>query len=77
MTDKQTQAKCDRIVAKSARTMVEVGASVPMVLDRMLTYATAQACSIGGSVEAAKMFRHIAAQIEAGVFAHVEPGKGR
>ena len=76
MTDKQTKAKCDRIVAKSARTMVEVGASVPMVLDRMLTYATAQACSYGGSVEAAKMFRHIAEQIEDGVFAHVEPGKG-
>jgi hypothetical protein len=70
---------CDVTITRAAELMIENGADVPMILDRLLTYATAQACSIDGAFNTAKMFRHIADQIDAGTFAHLEPaskGKG-
>ncbi len=70
---------CDLIVHRSAELMLEQGASVGMVLDRLLTFSAGQACKCDGAFNAAKAFRSIADQIEAGVFAHVEPsenGKG-
>ena len=74
-----TRGMCDEIVATAARRMIERGATIEMALDRLLTYSTAQACHVGGAFETAAMFRNVAAQVEAGAFAHVEPaqpGKG-
>lgn len=79
MKNQETQTACDKIVATAAQMMVDSGASGPMALDRMLTYCAAQACSIDGAFQTAALFRHIAEQVESGIFAHLEPsddGKG-
>ncbi len=75
MTDeeKQTRKICDQIVFQSASLMIEQGASVGMTLDRFLTFSAGQACKIDGAFNAAKAFRSIADQIEAGAFSHLEP----
>tara|TARA_R100000365_G_scaffold3600_1_gene12567 strand:+ start:6417 stop:6674 length:258 start_codon:yes stop_codon:yes gene_type:complete len=60
---------CDLIVERAARMMVdEAGASVPMMLDRMLTYVAAQACLNDGSAKTAIAFRVMAQKIEDGLF---------
>lgn len=65
--DKELQ--CDQIIYRAAQIMVEKnGASIDMMLDRMLTYAAAQACSIDGSPKTAATFRLLADRIESGVF---------
>ena len=77
MTDEETttteaQRKfCDLTLSRATELMHEEGgAPVPMILDRLLTYSAAQASAIDPD-GAADLFRHIAAQIEAGKFAHV------
>ena len=75
MTDRTTKV-CDEIVARAAVLMVENGASVGMALDRMLTYAAAQAVATDGREAAAEAFRGLAAKIEAGIFAHIEGQRG-
>ena len=63
------KSQCDQLVARAAQVMVEqVGASVPMILDRMMTYCAAQACCIDGSPKTAAAFHILAARIEAGAF---------
>lgn len=67
--EERRMAACDLIVSRAARMMVdEAGASVGMVLDRLLTYAAAQACVNEGSPHTAKAFRYFADRIEAGLF---------
>lgn len=76
---KETRKACDLIVHRSAELMLEQGASIGMVLDRLLTFSAGQACKIDGAFHAAQAFRQVADQIEGGVFAHIEPapkGKG-
>lgn len=71
-----TKAACDQIIHRAARMMVEgAGAPIPMMLDRLLTYAAAQACSIDGSPRTAEVFRRLADNIEAGLF-HSVTGEG-
>jgi hypothetical protein len=70
MTDETTRKFCDLTVTRAAELMHEQGASVPMILDRMLTYSAAQA-SVMDADGAARMFRHVADQIEAGKFANL------
>lgn len=72
-----TRILCDEIVDRAARLMVtEAGADISTALDRMLTYSAAQVVSIDGSVKGAALFRHIADQIDAGAFAHLEGKPG-
>lgn len=76
MTDKtrQTEAQrkfCDLTITRAAELMAEEGASVPLILDRLLTFSAAQACVIDGQ-DAARVFRSIADEIESGTFAHLE-----
>lgn len=60
---------CDTIIERAAFMMVgEVGASIPMMIDRMLTYAAAQAATLEGSTVTAQHFRRFAEQIEGGLF---------
>lgn len=73
--DQRTRRRCDRIVELAAEAMVEEGAPVPMILDRMLTYAAAQACQIDGSKNTATVFRQLAANIESGIFDHLDRTK--
>lgn len=61
--------QCDQIIYRAARMMVEGnGASIEMMLDRMLTFAAAQACRVDGSPKTAAAFRLYADRIEAGLF---------
>lgn len=79
MTDQMTAQRkfCDLTITRAAELMAEQGASVPMILDRLLTFSAAQACSMDGAFNSAAMFRQIADLIEDGIFAHLEPtGKG-
>lgn len=74
--EKKTRAKCDLITHRAAELMIEEGAGVGMMLDRLLTFSAAQTSKIEGAFKAATVFRGIADQIEAGAFAHVEPTDG-
>ncbi len=65
---------CDEIITGAARIIVhEVGITVPQMVDRMLTFAAAQSCATDGRSAASATFRAIADQIDAGIFARVEP----
>lgn len=82
MTDKQTgaiditaerekrqRALADEIIHRAGKMVVDdAGASVPLLLDRMLTFVGAHSCKIAGSAETAKMFREIADRVEGGLF---------
>lgn len=70
------KALCDKIIERAGVMMAEeVGAPVPMILDRLLTYAGVCACTRNGSPETARIFRQLADNIEAGVF-HSITGEG-
>ncbi|SFO91007.1 hypothetical protein [Tranquillimonas alkanivorans] len=78
MTEQSKKKACDRIVAKAAKEMVEGrGAPLGMMIDRMLTFAAAQAVRVEGSAKTAEKFRQLADKIEAGIFAHLESGQGK
>lgn len=68
---------CDLIVVRAVELMVlRLGTPMPMMLDRILSYAAAQTCSIDGKPAAARMFRSLADNIEAGRF-DTYPGEGQ
>ncbi|TCQ29321.1 hypothetical protein [Rhizobium sp. PP-CC-3G-465] len=60
---------CDVITERALLMMVnDAGAPVAMALDRLLTYAIAQACKIDGSPKAAEALRQFAAKVDGGLF---------
>jgi hypothetical protein len=68
-----TRRACDEIVARAVDTMTtETEADIGMALDRLLTYAAAQAVLLEGRAPAGALFRNIAAQIEEGALSRVE-----
>lgn len=68
------RAACEDIITGAAKLMVhEIRATVPQMVDRMLTFSAAQLCKSDGRGAASAMFRQIADQIDSGVFAAVEP----
>lgn len=74
--DEAKKRLCDSIIHRAATLMIaEVGAPMPMMLDRILTYTAAQACAIDGSPHTAKAFRELADKIEGGIF-HSVTGEG-
>ena len=80
--DAAKSAACDLVIERAAVMMAgEVGASVEMILDRMLTYAAAQAATIDGSPRTATVFRELADKIEGGLFHSItgenNPNAGR
>lgn len=61
------KALCDQLMTGAARMMIDdVGASVPLMLDRILTFAAAQSCATDGKTKTAAAFREMASRIEAG-----------
>ena len=74
--EERMKAACDLVVSRAAHMMAdEVKAPLGMIIDRMLTYAAAQACSNDGSPHTAMAFRTFAGRIEAGLF-HSITGEG-
>ncbi|WP_107341498.1 hypothetical protein [Agrobacterium pusense] len=68
---------CDLVISRAAELAAsEAGAPVAMILDRMMTYATAQAALNDGSPKTADALRQVADKIEAGLF-HELTGEGR
>ena len=57
---------CDDILHAAMQRCVEQGASIPMVLDRMFTAATAQAVANVGRARAVAALRLMADNVEAG-----------
>lgn len=69
--DPKTQRRiCNIVITRAADLMAETGAPIPMILDRLITFAAAQACVLNPD-DAARLFRHVADEIDAGVFDHV------
>lgn len=64
--------QCDQVVQAAARAMADGGADMAMILDRMMTFATAQAVLADGSEHTAEVYRHFAARLDDGVFAHLD-----
>jgi hypothetical protein len=62
------QSVCDRCVEVAAETMFDAGASLGMIVDRLLTYAIAQMVVADGSKVTAHNLRYMSANIEAGAF---------
>lgn len=75
MGKEDVKAVCDRIIESAAEGMVGAGAPIGMVIDRLLTYASAQACVQNGSPDTARQFREMAGRIDAGIF-HAITGEG-
>lgn len=75
MQDPQTEF-VDVALRLAAASCQERGATVPLILDRMLTFAAAQAALIDGSAQTARQFRQMADRIEAGCFYSIT-GEGR
>lgn len=81
-TPDEAKIACDTIIERAAVMMVaEVGASIPMMIDRLLTYAAAQAATMEGSAVTAEHFRRFADEIESGLFWSItgegKPGGGK
>lgn len=72
--EERTRRRIDRALTNAARDAIDGGASLGMVIDRVLTFAGAHAVMSDGSAAAAAAFRHVADVIEAGAFAHIEHG---
>lgn len=65
----------DEIIAQAAHLVItEAGASMEMLLDRLLTYSAAQAVHVSGNEHTAATFRLMADRIEGGIFAKIERG---
>ncbi|WEX87182.1 hypothetical protein PZN02_003549 [Sinorhizobium garamanticum] len=80
--DEMKKHACDAIIERAAEMMVAgAGASIPMMIDRMLTYAAAQAATLEGSAVTAEHFRRFAENIEGGLFWSItgedRPGGGK
>ncbi|MDX1247091.1 hypothetical protein GOL91_12165 [Sinorhizobium medicae] len=69
LTEKAKQVACDAIIERAVvKMVVEAGAPVSLVIDRLLTYAAGQAATLEGSAVTAEHFRRFADQIETGLF---------
>jgi hypothetical protein len=82
MTEQETETSrrqaCDAIVARAAELMVEdMGAPLPMVIDRMLTFAIAQAVCIEGVEATGEAVRQMQAALDSGTFDHLDKTRGR
>ena len=74
----ELRRQCDLLVSTCAEMAVERGVSIPMLLDRLLTFAAAHAVSIEGTPATARAFRTMAENVERGIFARFDPEpKGR
>lgn len=75
----EAKAHCDEIIHRAALMMVEdIGVSIPMMLDRIFTFAAAQAFSQQGKAETIKIFNVMAQNIENGAFDALFPqGRGK
>ena len=69
--DDDLKALCDETVELAVERMHHAGAPAPMILDRLLTYAAAQACTRNGSEFTAEVFREIADKIKGGIFRRI------
>lgn len=58
----------DSIFIHAVETALQLGADVPLVLDRMLTVAGAEVCARNGSAAGSRIFRDLADRIENGIF---------
>ncbi|MBL0375215.1 hypothetical protein JJB09_24675 [Rhizobium sp. KVB221] len=67
--DEARKAVCDSILGHATDLMMtDAGASLEMVIDRVMTFVAAQIASLEGSPRAAQVFREVADKIEAGLF---------
>ena len=71
VADKDLQAFCDLVVTRAAELMAEQNTPLEMILDRMLTYATAQCLATFGKGDALKMLRQGIRAIDRGDFDHL------
>lgn len=69
-------AASNAAVEMAAVQMSQAGASPEMIIDRLLTYGAALACSLTGSATVAQEFRRLADRIASGVF-DGDKGNGR
>lgn len=67
--EERQKGLCDEIMHRAGKMMIEdIGAPMGMMLDRVITFAAAHACTIEGSQRTAAMFRDLAAKIDGGLF---------
>ncbi|MNF14029.1 hypothetical protein D3C80_2160850 [compost metagenome] len=71
------KAACNQIIHGAMTLMInDVKAPIPMVMDRLFTFAAAQACKLDGSASTAAAFREFADKIDAGLFYSIT-GEGK
>jgi hypothetical protein len=75
IADKDRQAYCDLVITRAAELMVEQNAPIEMILDRMLTYATAQAMRSFGKGDALSLLQLGIKGIRAGALDHLQLSK--
>jgi hypothetical protein len=67
---------CDRMITVGAETMAGTGASLGMILDRLLTFSVAHAVRSDGSEATAALLESVIEQLRQGKFAHLERQAG-
>lgn len=71
--DQALRAHCDLIITRAAELMVEQGAPIEMIIDRMTTYATGQCMASFGKEDALKLHRQGLRAVKQGVLDHLLP----
>jgi hypothetical protein len=74
--DETLRATCDLIIERAVAMMLEQGGSLPMILDRLTTYAVAQTVAAYGLKEADNLLRVAAEALRTGSFDHLEAQSG-
>lgn len=73
VADKDLQAYCDLVVTRAAELMAEQHTPLEMIIDRMVTYATAQCMATFGREDALKLHRQGIRAVRDGAFDHLLP----
>jgi hypothetical protein len=72
-TEQEVSRFCDGAITRAAEVMMEEGATAPMVLDRVFTFAVAHSCKWGGTFPTIALLKNVIEQLEAGKFGSFEP----
>ena len=73
--DQELRARCDLTISRAAEMMVADGASLEMIIDRIVTYATAQCLSTFGKGDALKLHQQGIRAVREGTFDHLIPDR--
>jgi hypothetical protein len=76
-SDSERKALCDLTIERAAELMLEAGAPIEMVIDRLSTFTVGRMVATSGKGQTSLVLRGIADRVDAGIFDHVDPTSRR